>query len=61
MKLWIAKDDDGRVYIYSQEPTCKINGYWAGVDSDHTAQIPNEIDGDIQEVEIKVQDYETDR
>lgn len=54
MKLWIAKDDDGRVYIYSQEPTCKINGYWAGVDSDHTAQIPNEIDGDLQEVEIKV-------
>ena len=54
MKLWIAKDDDGRVYIYTQEPKAKINGKWGGIDGANIYLIPNEIDGDLQEIDINV-------
>jgi hypothetical protein len=31
IKLWVARDDDGTIFIYSEKPGIKVNGSWTTV------------------------------
>lgn len=71
MKLWIARDEDGDLFLYNQKPSILKNGVdpWDCFQAPNKEflAIPNELFPEVtfenspQEIEIKLVDNETGR